>query len=153
MVSSLELLILIIVIGFGLLVLAFFFFRFWILFKRLTKGVGEKDLKKVLGGILTTEIKNKESLEKLDKEIQKLGEEGRLHVQKLALVRFNPFRDTGGDHSFSLAILDGVDSGVIITGLHTRERTRLYIKGVKTGKSDLELSEEEKKVLAKAQKS
>jgi len=58
-----------------------------------------------------------------------------------------------GDHSFSLALLDGKDTGVVITGLHTRERTRVYMKAIKAGKGEHELSEDEKKALAKALKS
>jgi hypothetical protein len=70
----------------------------------------------------------------------------------VGLIRFNPFNEIGGDHSFSLAILDGGDNGIIITGLHTRDRTRIYAKQVNKGKSDLELSTEEQKALLKAQR-
>ena len=88
----------------------------------------------------------------VDKRLDFLEEDGKVHVQKIGLVRFNPFRELGGDHSFSLAILDGINSGVIITGLHTRDRTRIYMKEIKKGKASLELSSEEKKALAQAQK-
>ena len=63
------------------------------------------------------------------------------------MVRFNPFSEMGGDHSFSVALLDGHDTGIIITGLHTRERTRVYIKPVNKGKSEYDLSKEELKAL------
>jgi hypothetical protein len=46
--------------------------------------------------------------------------------------------------------LDGRGTGVLVTGLHTRERTRLYMKAVKNGKCEFELSNEEKKALEKA---
>ena len=58
----------------------------------------------------------------------------------------------GGDHSFSVALLNGKGTGIIITGLHTRERTRVYVKDIKQGKSEVELSQEEKKALRLAQK-
>jgi hypothetical protein len=95
--------------------------------------------------------KNSVEIEQIKKEIDKLNDQGKYHVQKIGLVRFNPFREIGGDHSFSLSILDSKNTGIVITGLHTRERTRVYVKAVKNGKSDVELSEEEKKAITKAQ--
>jgi len=74
------------------------------------------------------------------------------HFQKLGLIRFNPFNETGGNNSFSLVLLDGKNNGWVMTGLHTRERTRLYVKPIKNLKSEYELSDEEKKALEKAVK-
>lgn len=73
-----------------------------------------------------------------------------MNVQKIGLVRFNPFNETGGDHSFSLALLDGNGNGFVMTGLHTRERTRLYIKPIRNLKSEYELSQEEQKAIKEA---
>jgi hypothetical protein len=56
----------------------------------------------------------------------------------------------GGDHSFSLALLDAHLTGFIITGLHTRERTRVYIKKIEEGKCKQDLSKEEREALKKA---
>jgi len=142
-----------VLLGVWLLGLTIAFFLFWRFFKRLVKGVKDFDLKKVLDKVLAQEQANKEGLELLVKEVRKLEEDGRLHVQKVGLVRFNPFKEIGGDHSFSLALLDGKDTGVVVTGLHTRERTRVYMKAIKAGKSEHELSEDERKALIKAQKS
>ena len=116
-------------------------------FNKLTENVEGKELKAVLKKLL----KNQKDTDKVIKEIKKelvfLAEDGKLHVQKTGLVRFNPFREIGGDHSFSLAILDGKDTGIVITGLHTRERTRIYAKTIEKGKSNLDLSAEEKKAI------
>ena len=133
-----------------LTVVLFFLFSF---FKKLSKSANEKDIRKLLDKILGVQVKNTEGIEKLNKITDRLNDEGFGHVQKIGLVRFNPFREIGGDHSFSLAILDGKDTGIIITGLHTRERTRIYAKSVKAGKSEIELSEEERKAYLKAQRS
>ena len=89
----------------------------------------------------TKEIKN------LWNEILKIKDVSRLNIQRVGLVKFNPFDETGGDHSFSLALLDGNKNGIIITSLHTRERTRLYLKEVFSGKVKIKLSEEEQKAL------
>lgn len=138
------------VFGLWLIVISLILFKEFALFKKLTKGVEVDDLKKVLESILSKELKNEKGINELVKRAGQLEEDGRLHIQKVGLVRFNPFKELGGDHSFSLAILDGEESGIIITSLHTRDRTRVYMKGIVKGKADIELSDEEKKALAKA---
>lgn len=85
-------------------------------------------------------------------EHQKLGAVAALSLQKISMVRFNPFGDVGGDQSFSLAMLDGHDSGLIITSIHGRSGTRVYAKPIDLGKSKYSLSSEEKKALAQATK-
>lgn len=72
------------------------------------------------------------------------------HIQKIGLVRFNPFRDAGGNQSFALSLLNEENSGIIITGLHARETTRVYIKDVHKGISKHELSQEEQNALNQA---
>jgi hypothetical protein len=69
----------------------------------------------------------------------------------VGLLRFNPFKDTGGDQSFILSLVDKTDTGVIISGLYSRSGLRWYAKKVKNGKGIVhELSEEEKKALKEA---
>jgi short subunit fatty acids transporter len=131
-----------------LTVVAIIMFNF---FRRLIKTSKDLDLKKILEKMMAANKKNSVEIEQIKKEIDKLNDQGKYHVQKIGLVRFNPFREIGGDHSFSLSILDSKNTGIVITGLHTRERTRVYVKAVKNGKSDVELSEEEKKAITKAQ--
>lgn len=132
--------------------LSFFVYRIFALFNRLTKGVEVADLKKVLEKVLDSEVSNKKQIDQVFKRIENLEEDGRLHIQKVGLVRFNPFKELGGDHSFSLAFLDDKSSGIIITSLHTRDRTRVYMKDIKKGKSSFELSSDEKRALAIAEK-
>ena len=71
---------------------------------------------------------------------------------RLGLVRFNPFNETGGDNSFVLCFLDDKLNGVLLTGLHTREKTRMYAKKVRNGKAEHELSKEESKAIEEALK-
>lgn len=127
-------------------------YRIFALFNKLTKGVAETDLKKVLEKVLSLEEENTIKISELVKRINNLEEDGKGHIQRLGLVRFNPFKELGGDHSFSLAVLNGQESGIIITSLHTRDRTRVYMKDIKKGKSSFELSSDEKKALELAQK-
>ncbi len=140
------------VIGFWLFVLTIGLILILRFFNRLVRKTKKGDLKRVLEKVLAVEIENTKAIKMLGKEIDKLQDEGQFHVQKVGLIRFNPFQETGGDHSFSIALLDGKDTGVILTGLHTRERTRVYAKAIKKGKSEHELSNEEKKAFTKAKK-
>lgn len=121
----------------------------WIFFvlKKLVKDSKNKDFIKILKSIWNIQSDNFKNIKDLDFKIEQLKNETKLHVQKVGLIKFNPFNETGGDHSFSLALLDGNKNGIIITSLHTRERTRLYLKEVLSGKTKLELSKEEEKAL------
>ena len=141
-----------IVLGVWLLILTIAFIVLLRFFRRLVRGAKDLDLRSILDKIMAQGEANREGLGELTKELKRLGEEGALHVQKVGLVRFNPFKEIGGDHSFSLALLDGKETGVVITGLHTRERTRVYMKAIKAGRGEHELSEEERKALEKALK-
>lgn len=140
------------VFGIWLFVLSVVVFTIFNKFRKLTREVKKGNLIRVLDKVIKAEAKNTKDIKKLTRNLNSLEEEVTLHVQKVGLIRFNPFDELGGDHSFSLALLDGVDTGVILTGLHTRERTRIYIKYIKKGKSEYELSKEEQKALLKAKK-
>jgi len=72
------------------------------------------------------------------------------HVQKVGVVRFNPFKDIGGDQSFSIALLDEEDNGLVITSLYGREGNRVYAKPIEGGQSKYQLSDEEKEAISRA---
>jgi hypothetical protein len=93
----------------------------------------------------------------IDKEIQELFEiSNKIHnlsqrsIHKVGIIRFNPFKDIGGDQSFAIALLDGKDSGITISSLHTREGTRIYSKPVTKGESEKYTLTEEEKAAIKA---
>lgn len=77
----------------------------------------------------------------------------RTSIQKVGFLRFNPFPDTGGDQSFSIALLDRENNGVVISSLYMREGTRLYAKEVDGSTPRQPLSQEEARVLAEALRS
>ena len=102
---------------------------------------GERDIRKKFEELLLLEGK----LEDLTKGL------GKAALQKVALTRYNPYGDTGGDQSFSLAFLNGEDSGLVLTSLHNRSGTRVYAKPVVKGKAgNFQLSKEEEEVIKKA---
>ena len=86
----------------------------------------------------------------LSQELENLKKESQFSVQKIGIVRFNPFKEIGGDQSFSIALLDGNNNGVVITSLYTRGGNRVYGKPIKAGLSEYLLSNEEKEAIEKA---
>lgn len=91
-----------------------------------------------------------EKLESLEKQITELSDElvsvkkqltGAF--QKIGVVRYNPFRELGGDQSFSIALLNEKNDGFVLSSHFGRDTQRLYAKTIKEGKSEHSLSEEE----------
>jgi hypothetical protein len=112
-----------------------------------SKGLPEG---KMLAELLTRLKKSEERLDGIEPRIAELEKIAKISVQKVGFIRFNPFHDTGGDQSFSLALLDRENNGIIISSLYTREGTRVYAKEISGGRAKHALSDEEKKVLEEA---
>lgn len=91
-----------------------------------------------------------ERLEALDSSLRQLAEAQKGCLQKVGMVRYNAFPDVGGELSFSLALLDGRDDGVVLSGLYGREESRIYAKPIRNGTSPINLSDEEKEALRRA---
>lgn len=136
---------------FWLSTLTFLFFKFYTFYARLVKNEKKETIIAVLDSISEKEEKNRESIERISDLCDQLKKDGSLHIQKIGLLRFNPFNDTGGDQSFILSLLDSHDTGVVISSLHTRTGTRWYAKAVKEGVGqEYELSSEEQKAIKSA---
>lgn len=114
-------------------------------YNHLTAGVTTYTLKDSLEKILEAYSKNKKDISVLFQAIARLDTEGATHLQKIGIMRFNPFSDTGGSQSFTIAMLDKKNSGIVMTSLYARTGNRWYIKYIKEGSGqDVELSKEEK---------
>ena len=120
-------------------------------YRRLTKEVKGVNLQKILEEYLKWAGENTENINQLSERLNKMQVASSFHFQKVGLVRFNPFEDTGGDQSFALALLDEHGSGVVISSLHGRDVTRMYGKPVREGKAaGYDFSDEEKEAIKKA---
>ena len=134
-------------------VLTILFGQMLVHYNNLTKNITQKTLKAVLEGIIKDINTAKIEIGQLQKHSEALAKDGMLHIQKIGLLRFNPFKDTGGDQSFILALLNEKDTGIVISGLYSRSGTRWYAKSVTNGKGvEHELSDEEKKAISAASK-
>ena len=130
------------------LIVLFLYFRLQSHYNALTGNINGKNLKNVLEALLKQTNQNKKDLEILSKYCDTIQKEGQFHIQKVGLLRFNPFKDTGGDQSFILSLVDGKNTGVIISGLYSRTGTRWYAKRVVEGKGvEHDLSDEEKRAI------
>jgi len=68
----------------------------------------------------------------------------------MGLIQFQAYDDVGGGQSSALALLDAAGSGVVITALHARVGTRIYVKRVIEGRGEGTLGEEESAAIAAA---
>jgi hypothetical protein len=89
-------------------------------------------------------------LQELASRTRSFETRGRQAIQSVGLVRFNPFEDTGSNQSFALALLDADDNGLVLTSLHSRQATRLYLKAIAGGRCEAALSSEEIQALQEA---
>ncbi|MDP3982226.1 MAG: DUF4446 family protein [bacterium] len=94
------------------------------------------------------------AIHRLEKRIQNMEEELRGYRQdlektvgKVAMVRYNPFREVGSDQSFSIAFLNSLEEGVVLTSHYGRDMTRMYAKQIRGGASPHPLSVEEQNVV------
>lgn len=118
--------------------------------KELFKGTKGRDLEKVIrksGRDIKKLNQDYQDLLKISEKIHDIASKG---IQKVGIVRFNPFQDTGGNQSFAIALLDYYNNGLVISSLHSREGTRTYTKPIKNGQSEYNLSNEEKEAIKKA---
>ena len=131
--------------------LTYFLWKSQAHYNTLTEGTNGRTLQAILDNVMRDMADAKNRLMHLDKQTQKLEHDGAMHIQKIGLLRFNPFNDTGGDQSFIFALLNDKDTGIVVSGLYSRSGTRWYAKRVEEGRGvEHELSSEEKKAIALA---
>jgi len=140
-----------IIFGLWLAFITILLWRYVSHYNNLTRDAKEKDLTSILEEIATKIGASERKFEKIDKAITDIVGKNKSHLQKFALVRFNPFSDQGGDQSFAVALLDDGNDGVVISNLHSRDYSRIYAKPVKAGQSEkYQFSKEEEEAVLKA---
>lgn len=115
--------------------------------KKLGNGKNiDENLKVYMDRVQKVEDLNKEIIqycESLDKTVDTC-------IQKIGIVRYNAFKDVGSNLSFTLALLDNNNNGVVLNGIYSRDNSNIYAKPIKDGKSEYILSDEEKEAIEKA---
>lgn len=134
-----------------IVIITFLLYRTINHYNRLTKGISHIGLKEVLEHLLNDQEKIKGRVNETERTISDILKQDTFHIQRVGIVRFNPFSDTGGSQSFSLSLLDSADNGIVITSLYARTGNRWYVKEVQGGKGkEVELAKEEQMAIKKA---
>ena len=111
---------------------------------RLGNGTNiEEILRKYISKVDEVDNDNKEIMEfcnNINNNMQKC-------VQKIGIVRYNAYQDVGSDLSFTLAMLDNKNNGVVLNGIYSRDKSNIYAKPIINGESKYTLSDEEKEAL------
>lgn len=119
-------------------------------YRKMMRGMNNKNLEELINSNLDNiEVALNNSKESLER-CENLAKELKLCVNKVAIMRYKAFEDVGSDLSFSIAILDSYNDGVIITGIYSRHDSTTYAKPIDKGISRYDLSEEELHVLNEA---
>ena len=118
--------------------------------KRFFLGKKAKDLEGTLEKLEEDIEKLKLAKDGAEKELSVINKKLKKSIRGLETVRFNPFPDQGSNQSFAIGMLDENGDGVVLSSLYSRERMSVFAKPVKSGVSEYELTEEEKKALEKA---
>lgn len=119
--------------------------------KSLFPKSGERDIRQKFEEVLNQIEEFKLGSDDFRKKLNNFEKEGLGYIQRIELLRYNPYEDTGGDQSFTLAMLNEEGSGIVLTSLHARSGTRIFAKPVTEGRaSKYQFSEEEETVIRRA---
>lgn len=117
----------------------------------LTKKTKKQNLDEILEKLLISSDHFSGEIKKIEGELKIITEKLKITIQKIGLLRFNPFEREGLGQSFVVALLDDNKSGVIVNFIQTKDGLRVYPKKVKNGKGiEYDLTDEEKKVIEKS---
>ena len=120
-------------------------------YNNLISKTRKQKIDEILDELLMIDKKTSQELEIVKNELHEEIKASNFHIQKIGLVRFNPFEKTGGEKSFVISFLNNKNSGIVINFIYTRDGLRVYSKKVKEGKGEeYNLSEEEEKVIGKS---
>lgn len=119
-------------------------------YKKLMRGVEGENLEKIITSYMDKIDEVKEESKEVREIYNNIDERVKKSIQNVAIVRYKAFENVGSDLSFSLALLDDNNDGIIITSIYGRDESFTYAKPINKGISRYDLSEEEKQVLKEA---
>ncbi len=105
-------------------------------------GEGDK-VEKILSEYLKIVDENKKQVIEQEERINRLEANLKKCIQKVGLIRYNAYGDTGSDLSFTMALMDSEDNGVVVNGLYSRESSSIFAKALVKGETKYNLSAEE----------
>jgi len=138
--------------GLGIVALGELFWLIWmhlrlkralVAYQSLLVGVEGVNLESLLHAYAAQVKETAAQVEYLDTVKVRLEKELRRCLQRVGVVRYNPFANVGGNQSFAIALTDALGNGFIISSLHHRDRTQVYGKPLIDWTSPYALSDEE----------
>ncbi len=150
-----------IILFLGLIILLILYLRTSLHLKKLRESYSKfmnklgngKDLEQMMKSYIEKVEKTEQTNNEIIAYCKKIDNEMMECIQKIGIVRYNAFKDTGSDLSFTLALLDKYNNGVVLNGIYARDSSNIYAKPIEKGESRYVLSNEEKEALEKAIKS
>lgn len=119
--------------------------------RQVTSGIDEKNLIEIIQQYIRTLNQCHEDMDVMNQEFQKIRQDTADFFRKVGLVRYQGFKDTGGDQSFSLCLLNQKDDGIMITSLFGRDFSKIFAKKIKGGApAQHNLTDEEESALKEA---
>ncbi|MDP4146752.1 MAG: DUF4446 family protein [Bacillota bacterium] len=119
-------------------------------YRRLMRGVDSGNLEELITNYLdkidevnTQSAELREVYKDIDSRLKQC-------IQNVSIIRYKAFEDIGSDLSFSVALLNDNNDGIIITSIYGRNESTTYAKPIDKGISRYDLSEEEQHVLDEA---
>ena len=117
----------------------------------LTSGKQAKDLEHIMLTRFKEMDKVKARMKRFSKDHMKFKGHLDSCFYKLGLVKYDAFDNMAGELSFSLALLNQDNSGIVLSSMHSKEGCFCYAKEIIKGESYIALSKEEKEAIQKAQ--
>lgn len=100
---------------------------------------------------LDTQVRDlREAVTVLTNQLESSNRKLNCSLTNCAIIRYDAFRDLGGEQSASLAILDNYASGMVLTSIVARDFSRLYLRHIHEGISDSVLAPEEERAIKEA---
>lgn len=119
-------------------------------YRKMMQGMEGVNIERLLMGHIDEVRQAVTKVEQLSADCSRLEKTSTECLQKVGIVRFNAFENTGSDLSFAVAVLDGKNNGVVLSSIFGRSESRSYAKPVLDGQSSYFLTDEEKQALDQA---
>lgn len=119
-------------------------------FKKFFAGTKARNLEEVMIKLGEQMKELNDSQDKINKHLVIVDTRLNKSIRNVEAIRFNPFLDAGSNQSFAISFLNDEGNGVVMSSLYARDRMSIFAKPIIGGKSEFELSDEEKEVLEKS---
>lgn len=119
-------------------------------YKKMMKGSYGKSIEELLIDYTEKMEESMNIVNKIDKKYESIDIRLKNSLQKCGVVRFRAFDDVGSDLSFSIALLNEKNDGVVLTGIYGRNECATFAKPIENGISKYDLSDEEKQAIKNA---